>query len=160
MSGSAARVTASVEETERLGEALAPALAAGDVVTLTGPLGSGKTRFVAGLARGLAAGARVRSPSFVVIHEYHGRLLLAHVDLYRLETAEADTLGLEEYAEQGVLVVEWGEKLPRAWRAEALALRFEIVSESKRRITAAAEAGRGLELLRAWDAPVSRGRRR
>jgi tRNA threonylcarbamoyladenosine biosynthesis protein TsaE len=144
------RIARSVEETARLGEALAPALADGDVVALSGELGAGKTRFVAGLARGLHCRARVRSPSFAIVNEYHGDRLLLHLDLYRLDTVDAGSLGLEEYAERGVLAVEWGERLPASWRAEALALKFEIVDAETRRITAHASGGRGLALLAAW----------
>jgi len=142
--------TASPEETERLGESLAPLLEPGDVVALEGPLGAGKTRFVAGLARGLDVKARVRSPSFTLINEYHGRLTLAHLDLYRLEPADAERLGLEEELERGALVVEWGDKLPRALREEALAIRFEVLDESQRAIEARAGRGRGAVLLAAW----------
>ena len=147
-----ARHTASVEETERLGEALAPALRVGDLLALSGPLGAGKTRFVAGLARGLNARARVRSPSFTLVNEYRGDRLLLHLDLYRVEPRDVDGLGLEEQIERGVLVAEWGEKLPESLRREALTLRFEIVSESGRAITARAAGPRGLELLASWRA--------
>jgi tRNA threonylcarbamoyladenosine biosynthesis protein TsaE len=146
------RIARSVDETERFGEALAPALATGDVLALTGDLGAGKTRFVAGLARGLRCKARVRSPSFAIVNEYHGDRLLLHLDLYRLDTVDAESLGLEEYAERGVLVVEWGERLPASWRGEALALKFETVDAATRRLTAHASAGRGLALLAAWRA--------
>jgi tRNA threonylcarbamoyladenosine biosynthesis protein TsaE len=144
------RIARSVEETARLGEALAPALADGDVVALSGELGAGKTRFVAGLARGLHCRARVRSPSYAIVNEYHGDRLLLHLDLYRLDSVDAGSLGLEEYAERGVLAVEWGERLPASWRAEALALKFETVDAETRRITAHASGGRGLALLAAW----------
>lgn len=146
------RVTTSVEQTERLGEALAAGLAPGDVVVLTGPLGSGKTRFVAGLARGLGISSRVRSPSFTLLNEYRGRLALFHLDLYRLEAPDMDGLGLEELVERGVLVAEWGEKLPGGTRAEALTLDFEMVSEHERAVTAGAVGGRGRELLALWHA--------
>ena len=142
--------TASAEETERLGETLAPLLEAGDVVALEGPLGAGKTRFVAGLARGLEVKARVRSPSFTLINEYHGRLTLAHLDLYRLEPADAERLGLEEELERGALVVEWGDKLPGTLREDALAIRFEVLDESQRAIEARGPRGRGAALLAAW----------
>ena len=135
--------------TERLGESLAPALETGDLVALVGELGAGKTRFVIGLARALGCGARVRSPSFAIVNEYHGRLLLLHLDLYRLAAADTETLGLEEYLERGVLVVEWGDRLPARHLAEALVLRFEGEGET-RVVTATAAGGRGLELLEAW----------
>jgi tRNA threonylcarbamoyladenosine biosynthesis protein TsaE len=152
MTASVARRTASVEETERLGEALAPFLREGDVVALRGPLGAGKTRFVAGLARGLAAGARVRSPTFTLVNEVPGRIALAHLDLYRVEPADVEALGLDDYLEGGALVVEWGEKLPAARRADALVLDFAIVSERERAISADAAGDRGAELLAAWHA--------
>jgi tRNA threonylcarbamoyladenosine biosynthesis protein TsaE len=150
------RVSASERETEDLGAALAAALETGDVVVLTGPLGAGKTRFVAGLARGFGARARVRSPSFTLINEYRGTRLLLHLDLYRIEPHETEGLGLEEQMERGVLVVEWGEKLPPAFRREALTLRFEIVSETDRAITARAAGARGLALLTRWRALAAR----
>jgi len=154
------RRTDSPEATERLGERLAAALATGDLLVLSGPLGAGKTCFVAGLARGLAAKARVRSPSFILIHEYRGRELLLHLDLYRIETAEVDALGLEELLERGVLVVEWGEKLPAALRGDALTLEFEVVSAAARTIAARASGGRGAALLEAWRALEPAGRAR
>lgn len=142
--------TASAEETEQLGASLAPLLEVGDLVALEGPLGAGKTCFVAGLARGLDVKARVRSPSFTLINEYHGRLTLVHLDLYRLESADAGRLGLEEELERGALVVEWGDKLPSDLLAESLAIRFAIVGETARAIEAQAEPGRGAARLAAW----------
>jgi tRNA threonylcarbamoyladenosine biosynthesis protein TsaE len=146
------QVAASVQRTEKLGESLAAMFRAGDVLVLTGPLGAGKTRFVAGLARGLGVPGRVRSPSFTLLNEYRGILPLLHLDLYRLEGADADGLGLEELLERGVLVAEWGEKLPGRLRAEALTLTFEILSESRRAITASSAGERGRQLLSAWCA--------
>jgi tRNA threonylcarbamoyladenosine biosynthesis protein TsaE len=151
--------THSPEETERLGEALAPAVRIGDVLLLEGPLGAGKTRFVMGLARGLACKARVRSPTFGLVHEYHGRVILAHLDLYRLDSAEAEGLGLEEIAERAALVVEWGEKLPRPWRDDALKVRFSVseTSPTERTIVAEAAGERGAALLEAWRRSVAAG---
>ena len=145
------RRTDSAEATERLGEAFAPHLAAGDVVVLTGPLGAGKTRFVAGLARGLGAKGRVRSPSFTLLHEYAGALPLFHADLYRLATArDVEGLGLDEALERGALVVEWGERLPAASLADALTITFAIEGEHARSLAANATGPRGAELLAAW----------
>lgn len=148
----ALRHSGSVADTEALGAALAPALEPGDVICLEGPLGAGKTRLVAGLARGLAAAARVRSPTFTLVHTYEGRLPLTHVDLYRLEPHEAEGLGLEEALETGPLVAEWGERLPARWREEALHVAIAITGESSRELAASAERGRGLALLEAWRA--------
>jgi tRNA threonylcarbamoyladenosine biosynthesis protein TsaE len=146
----APRTTASGEATEALGARFAPALRIGDVVALTGPLGAGKTRFVSGVARGVDARAQVRSPSFTLVNEYRGRVLLLHLDLYRIEPMDADALGLEEQIERGALLVEWGEKLPARLRRDALRLTFAMGEGDTRRLSAAAESGRGLELLDAW----------
>jgi tRNA threonylcarbamoyladenosine biosynthesis protein TsaE len=153
------RVTAAVEETEQLGEALAAGLAVGDVLVLSGPLGSGKTRFVAGLARGLGAKSRVRSPSFTLLNEYRGAFMLHHLDLYRLEGTEVDGLGLEELVDDGALAVEWGERLPAWLREEALTLTFEVLSEHERAVTARAAGARGGELLAVWERVPAGGAR-
>ena len=104
--------TGSPEATRALGEALGRLLrrheARGQVVALTGPLGAGKTCFVQGLARGLGAGGYVRSPTFVLVHQYPGPLPLYHVDLYRIGPADVDALGLDEIIEgDGVTAIEW-----------------------------------------------------
>jgi tRNA threonylcarbamoyladenosine biosynthesis protein TsaE len=150
--GAVTRRSSSPGGTEALGAALAAALEPGDVVALTGPLGAGKTRFVAGLAAALAAAARVRSPSFTLVNEYRGRVTLIHLDLYRLEGAAAETLGLEEYLERGAIVAEWGEKLPARFLGEALAIEFESTGRDERVLRARAARGRGLALLEAWRA--------
>ncbi len=162
MSAAASKRSASVEGTERLGGAFAPALRVGDVVTLSGPLGAGKTRFVSGLVHVLSPGSRVRSPSFTLVNELRGSVPVFHMDLYRLEhTRDIESLGLEEYAEQGALVVEWGERLPAPWLDEALRVTLTpgpiaagdlAAPEPARTITAEAVRGRGLELLAAWCA--------
>ena len=137
-------------DTERLAEALAPWLEPGDVIALQGPLGAGKTRFVAGLARGIEARARVRSPSFTLVQEYHGRLTLVPADLYRLVPAEASELGLEEALERAALVVEWAERLPVALRADALVVRFVVSRGDARTLEARASGTRSRRLLARW----------
>ncbi len=108
--------THSEAETTAVGRDLGARLSAGDTILLFGDLGAGKTAFVRGVAEGLgAAPVEVSSPTFVLIQEYRGgRLPLVHVDLYRLDrAAEVDDLGLEELGADGVLAIEWAEKLPR-----------------------------------------------
>ena len=84
----------------------------GDVVLLIGELGAGKTTFVRGVARGTGSRSDVASPTFQLVRVYPGRLQLAHVDLYRIESnAELRDLGLDELADQGAVVVEWGDRL-------------------------------------------------
>ena len=133
-------VTEDEQGTEALGERLAATLRAGDVVLLSGPLGAGKTAFVRGLARGFGVAAmEVSSPTFTLIHEYRGgRLTLFHVDLYRLTSADADDLGLQEMGvDDGVLAIEWPERLARHVPGH-IAVRLEPVegeSDTWRRIT-------------------------
>ena len=150
MSGAAERRAATVGATERLGAAIAPALRCGDVLSLTGDLGAGKTRFVAGIAGAVCPGARVRSPSFTLVNEYAGATPVFHLDLYRLATGEVDGLGLEEYAARGALVVEWGERLPGHWLDDALRIAIAGDGDDPRTFSASATRGRGLELLAAW----------
>jgi len=91
---------------------LAAALRAGDVVALYGPLGAGKTEFVRGAAISLGVREGVRSPGYTLVNEYHGRLPVFHVDLYRVGSArDLESLGLEEYLEgPGVVFIEWAER--------------------------------------------------
>ena len=109
-------VTTSEHDTAKIGVQLAQTLRAGSVVLLHGDLGAGKTAFIRGLAEGLGIPAdAVSSPTFTLIQEYRGgRLPLFHVDLYRLDDPrEIEDLGLDEIAADGVLAIEWAEKLPR-----------------------------------------------
>ena len=103
-------------ETAAVGRSIAGGLPAGAVVLLSGDLGAGKTAFVRGLAEGLGIDpAEVSSPTFSLIQRYSGgRLVLYHVDLYRLRAIEVDEIGLEELAlEGGVMAIEWPDRLPR-----------------------------------------------
>lgn len=105
--------TASEMETAAAGEALGRRLSAGDVVLLYGDLGAGKTAFVRGMARGIGANPdEVTSPTFTIVQEYAGRsATLYHVDLYRLEAAEVDDLGLEDLvAGDAIVAIEWAER--------------------------------------------------
>jgi tRNA threonylcarbamoyladenosine biosynthesis protein TsaE len=104
--------TQSEDETAQAGERLAATLHGGDVVLLYGELGAGKTAFVRGMARGLGASSdEVSSPTFTLVQEYRGRVVLYHVDLYRLEPREVDDLGLEELVSgDGVVAIEWAER--------------------------------------------------
>ena len=106
------QITNSPAETERAGTLLGERLRGGDVVLLSGELGAGKTTFVRGVANGMGSKASVASPTFQLVRIYPGRVQLAHVDLYRVESSsELRDLGLEELAQDGAVVVEWGERL-------------------------------------------------
>jgi tRNA threonylcarbamoyladenosine biosynthesis protein TsaE len=106
------KVTNSPAETEALGERFGKRLRVGDMVLLTGELGAGKTTFVRGVARGTGSPAPVASPTFQLVRVYPGRVQLAHVDLYRIESpGELVDLGLDELLDQGAVIVEWGDRL-------------------------------------------------
>ena len=108
--------SSSEAETRNVARELAAALQAGTTILLSGDLGAGKTAFVKGLAEGLGLDADdVTSPTFTLVHEYRGgRLPLIHVDLYRLDSAELDEIGLDpDLALTGVVAVEWAERLAR-----------------------------------------------
>lgn len=103
-------------DTRRIAATLAASLQPGAVLLLSGDLGAGKTAFTKGLAEGLGIDpGEVTSPTFTLVHEYRqGRLPLIHVDLYRLDRADLDEIGMDsELAERGVLVIEWAERLSR-----------------------------------------------
>jgi tRNA threonylcarbamoyladenosine biosynthesis protein TsaE len=102
--------TSSPEETERLAAELTERLALGDVVTVSGELGSGKTTFVRGAARALGVSQPVTSPTFTVGHRYEGRVRVSHLDLYRFAGVSSAEWGdLEPYFGDAVVFVEWPE---------------------------------------------------
>src|SRR5688500_9795147 len=132
-----ARTTRSEQETANIAKAFAAELVAGDILLLSGNLGAGKTAFVRGLAEGLGIDSReVSSPTFTLVHEYRGgRLTLYHVDLYRLDRAATDDLGLEELGiHDGVVAIEWPDRLTHGLPA-AREILIDIVDEQTRRIT-------------------------
>jgi tRNA threonylcarbamoyladenosine biosynthesis protein TsaE len=124
----------SVEEMEELGERVGSLLGPGDVVILTGELGSGKTAFCRGLGRGLGVSATITSPSFTLINEYEGRIPFYHLDVYRLDgPSDLEELGYEDYFYgEGVAAVEWGDKVRVLLPEEYLEVRLEVLGEGLR----------------------------
>ena len=125
--------------TEAVGARLAALVRPGDVVTLSGPLGAGKTSVARGLLAALGLAGEAPSPSFAIVQPYdlpEVRLPVWHVDLYRLDDPrEVDELGLEDERGDGLLLVEWPERAgPGAW-PEALALVLSIEPDGARRLT-------------------------
>lgn len=142
--------SSNAEATRRIGREIGSLLSPGAILALEGGLGSGKTVFVQGLARGLGVtrSGQVRSPTFALIQEYPGRVSLCHADLYRLSPSEIAELGLEEYWREisnggrtgWVVAVEWADKarwlIPSGGRpGGALQIRFEILSANERTMT-------------------------
>jgi tRNA threonylcarbamoyladenosine biosynthesis protein TsaE len=131
------QTSSSEAHTRAIAAALAPSLMPGAVILLSGDLGAGKTAFVRGLAEGLGLDPDdVTSPTFTLVHEYRGgRLPLIHVDLYRLDRAELDEIGLDQdLAAHGVIAVEWAERLTRGI-VDAMAVRIADQGGDERSIT-------------------------
>ncbi|GIU91257.1 MAG: tRNA (adenosine(37)-N6)-threonylcarbamoyltransferase complex ATPase subunit type 1 TsaE [Acidimicrobiia bacterium] len=121
-------------ETRAVGRRLASLCRPGDVLSLVGPLGAGKTTFVGGLADGLGIEEPVTSPTFILMRTYRsGFLPLVHVDVYRLTSlAEFDDLGVFEEAEEGVLVVEWGDAVSPALPRNHLRVEIDVDGTERR----------------------------
>jgi tRNA threonylcarbamoyladenosine biosynthesis protein TsaE len=129
-------VTASEEETASLGAQLAGSLAVGDVVTVAGELGSGKTTFIRGACRALGVEAAVTSPTFTIGHLYDAPIPVAHLDLYRLSAAGVEDWGdLEPYFDGTIAFVEWPEHAAGLLQQVRAAVGMEHIDESHRRIT-------------------------
>ncbi|WP_443139896.1 tRNA (adenosine(37)-N6)-threonylcarbamoyltransferase complex ATPase subunit type 1 TsaE [Piscibacillus sp. B03] len=119
-------------ETTQFGEKLAKHLNPGDVITLDGDLGAGKTTFSKGLAKGLDVKRTVNSPTYTIVKEYRGRLPFYHMDVYRLEGQEED-IGFEEYFNgEGVSVVEWSQFIEDFLPEERLEIFIKKVEETRR----------------------------
>jgi len=129
-------ITGSPAETRKFAQGFARKLRKGDILCLKGELGSGKTTFIQGLARGLGIRGNVVSPTFVLLAEYKGKIPLYHFDLYRLNsTEEIRALGYEEFFYgSGITVIEWAEKLKELMPEKYIEVRFKIINKNKREI--------------------------
>jgi tRNA threonylcarbamoyladenosine biosynthesis protein TsaE len=147
-------LTSDEEATRAVGERLGRALRRGDVVLLSGDLGTGKTCLTQGIGRGLDYTGQVNSPSFVLMNEYQGREHLFHVDLYRIEDIEElDDLGLWDYAERGVLVIEWPERGADLLPGDGLVIELRYGDfDRQRRLRLLPRGPRGHELVGALTA--------
>lgn len=128
----------SVEETIEFACQWSNALLPNDVVVLAGDLGAGKTQFVKGLLEGLGGTDEVTSPTFTLIHEYRsGRLPVFHFDFYRInQPAEIQEIGFDDYLEEnGIAVVEWGNRFPQVFPERTRWLRLAAPSPSERTIS-------------------------
>lgn len=127
------------EQTQALGQCIGKVIQTGLVIKLVGDLGSGKTCFVKGLAKGLEVpeGYEITSPTYALIHDFPARMPFFHVDLYRIHDAfDAESIGLWEIvSQQAVVAVEWADRLEEnLWPPESLEVRFKAMKDDRRHI--------------------------
>jgi tRNA threonylcarbamoyladenosine biosynthesis protein TsaE len=142
-------VSASAEETQGIGRALGERAQPGDLFLLVGGLGAGKTTLTQGIAWGLGVREHARSPTFVLMAQYQGRLPIYHIDLYRVDSVEeALDLGLDDYLwGDGVSVVEWADRAAEAFPGDHMTVHLELIGEESRRLRLEARGTRYEELL-------------
>lgn len=139
----------SLDDTIRLGEAIARLMEMNDCVVLSGDLGAGKTQFAKGFAAGLGVDDEITSPTFNILFEYVGdELPLLHFDLYRLdeeeELTDIDFFGLLESG--AVCLIEWGDKFPTAMPDERIDIQITVDNDEARSIAIAGHGARGAQL--------------
>ena len=131
-------ISSSAQQTSEIGRSIGEKLKDGDILALSGELGSGKTCFTGGLAVGLGVDEkyRITSPTFTLINEYPAKYNLYHFDVYRIENySDFEDLGYEEYfCGKGVVVIEWAEKISAILPADAILIKFDYLDENERRI--------------------------
>lgn len=148
----------SLDETQRYAYLLSAVLKEGDVISLDGDLGAGKTHFTQGLAKGLGIQEVPTSPTFNLMIAYdEGRLPLYHFDLYRLEDAyELEDIAFYDYVgANGVSCIEWAAKFEDEMPEDRLALSFTVNEDGSRSIEVRTMGKRGQEMLSAWKASLS-----
>ncbi|MEN6623763.1 MAG: tRNA (adenosine(37)-N6)-threonylcarbamoyltransferase complex ATPase subunit type 1 TsaE [Smithella sp.] len=132
-------ITCNADETFSLGHTIGEKLQSGDILALSGELGSGKTCFTGGIARGLGVSEnyQITSPTFTLINEYPAKYPLFHFDVYRLnDYSDLDDLGYEEVISgKGIVIIEWAEKIASVIPKWAFWVNFEYIDENKRKIT-------------------------
>ncbi len=132
-------ISDSPQQTIEIGRKLGSQLKGGEVIAICGPLGSGKTHLIKGIATGAGAGdsKSVNSPTFVIVNEYSGRLNIFHIDAYRLNsTREFDMLGFDDFCSpDSVVVIEWADKVESALEGiDCIRIDLAHTSPSQRQI--------------------------
>jgi len=146
----------SVASTQKIGRQIGAALRPGHVVALVGPLGSGKTTLVKGIAdgAGVADPRQVNSPTFVIVNEYQGRALhIYHIDAYRLRgSTDLDAIGFEEMTTQGAILLEWADRVAEVLPEDHLTIALQPLAEHRRQLHLTAKGPKGQALLTAAQA--------
>ena len=129
----------SAQETEAIACEIAKPLRGGEIITLDGDLGAGKTAFVRGMAEGLMISDSISSPTFTIVNEYNGgKIPFYHFDVYRInDDDELYAMGFDDYVQKGICVVEWSENIPDSIPNDAYKITIERVcdNENARKIT-------------------------
>ena len=133
--------TNSPVETYNLGLKIGLKIKPGDIIGISGELGSGKTVLIQGIARSLEIFDYVTSPTFTIINEYRGLFPFYHIDLYRLDDlSQIGDLGIEEYFhKEGIVLIEWADKLGNILPARAITIKIEYQGGNKRKICLSSE---------------------
>ena len=129
-------LTYSEEETEKIGEQMGKKLRPGDMVALVGELGSGKTCLIRGICKGLGVMDMVSSPTFIIVHQYRGRVPVYHTDFYRIREGEGlEDIGLGEILSgDGVVLLEWADRAPEIVPPDAITVNLSIIDERTRQL--------------------------
>jgi tRNA threonylcarbamoyladenosine biosynthesis protein TsaE len=146
-------ISSSVEQTVRLGVRLGELLEIGDLICLSGELGTGKTAFAQGIGRGWGASRHVTSPTYTLVNEYqrlHDGRILFHIDCYRLENeADVVTAGIGDILDDGgAIMIEWPERISTYLPDDRLWLELRHVNETRRGLRIKADGSRALDLLK------------
>lgn len=129
-------ISNSEQQTEEIAQGLADTLNGDEVIAMFGGLGAGKTAFTRGLARGLGIDDGVSSPTFALVHEYNGRFILYHFDMYRISGFDdLYSTGFFDYLGNGVMIIEWSENIEAFLPSERITVRIRKLSDSQREIT-------------------------
>lgn len=125
-------ISNSEEETKKIAENIASQLKNGDIIVLTGDLGSGKTKFVEGVLTYFGKQEEISSPTFTIVNEYDAKEKIYHFDVYRLEDIdEFYAIGGEEYFEKGICLIEWGEIIEKILPDRYLKIIFDREKENE-----------------------------
>lgn len=128
-------ITVSEQQTEQLAESLAATLSGTEIIAMYGDLGAGKTTFTRGLARGLGITDGVSSPTFALVHEYEGRYMLYHFDMYRINSFDdLYSTGFFDYTGNGVLIIEWSENIKEYLPENRIDITIKRISDNEREI--------------------------
>lgn len=124
--------TKSSKETVEIGKKIGECLLPGDIILISGELGAGKTTLIKGIAKGLNIDLNIKSPSFVIVSEYSGKYKLYHIDLYRVNGKEIYNLGFSEFLENGVVCIEWADKLKKRFNGiKNIKINIKILNEER-----------------------------